>query len=120
MVTPESVKVSEKPVVVATTVVTQAVTAVPSKIHSENSSNQVVVADKKSDESSNVTSTTKESSVTDGATKTPSRATPPAVHTEYEPVSPTPLPDSPKSNDDGDFIEGKPILDVSVKILRFL
>ena len=110
VVIPQNVTVSEKPVVVATPVVTQAaaaapVAAVPSKIHSVNSNSQVVV-DKKSDESSSVTSATKES-VTDGSPKTPSRATPPAVHTEYEPVSPTPLADSPKSNDDDDFVEGK-------------
>ena len=111
VVTPQNVTVSEKPVVVATPVVTQAaaaaapVAAVPSKLHSVNSNSHVVI-DKKSDESSSVPSATKES-VTDGTPKTPSRATPPAVHTEYEPVSPTPLADSPKANDDEDFVEGK-------------
>ena len=110
VVTPQNVTVSEKPVVVATPVVTQAaaaapVASVPSKIHSVYSNSQVVV-DKKSDESSSVTSASKES-VTDVAPKTPTRATPPAVHTEYEPVSPTPLADSPKYNDDDEFVEGK-------------
>ena len=89
---------------VVTQAATTAVTApAPVKIHSVNSNN-VTTSEAISQPPTVAASSPSAENVTTDS-KTPSRTTPPTGSLDYEPVSPTPLTDTPKSNnDEGNFL----------------
>ncbi len=103
----ENVVVSLSETPPAPSVVTQDAAAVaasaPVKIHSVNSNN-VKTSEANSQPPTVAASSPPAESVTTDS-KAPSRATPPTGSLDYEPVSPTPFAETPKSNnDEGTFL----------------